>query len=95
MDAIVNAGSALTGGKAAHRRLLAYPPYPEKVRIVVELQKIAAPILKARGVAVSPWRLDEAHKAAGACQTLWQRNGTLNVQVGRTANDCHVPRVYT
>ncbi|MDD4018005.1 MAG: hypothetical protein PHV28_08670 [Kiritimatiellae bacterium] len=66
MDAIVNAGSALTGGKAAHRRLLADLPYPEKVRIVVELQKIAVPILKARGVAASPWRLDELSRTTNA-----------------------------
>jgi len=59
MDAVVSTESAFTGGKESHRRRLADLPYPEKVRIVVELQKIAAPILKARGLTVKPWRLDE------------------------------------
>ena len=57
MDAVVSTERAFIGGKVSHRRQLADLPYPEKVRIVVELQKIAAPILKARGVTVSPWRL--------------------------------------
>jgi len=36
-------------GKPLHREALRRLPLPEKVRIVVELQKIAAPILRARG----------------------------------------------
>ena len=63
MDAGVSTESAFAGGKELHRRRLADLPYPEKVRIVVELQKIAAPILKARGVTVKPWRLDEGKNA--------------------------------
>ena len=59
MNAVVSMESAYVGGKESHRRRLAELPYPEKVRIVVKLQKIAAPILKARGVTVKPWRLDE------------------------------------
>ena len=51
-------------GKAEHRRRMADLPYPEKVRIVVELQKIATPILNARGITVTPWRLDEAQESA-------------------------------
>lgn len=70
MDAGVSTGSAFVGGKEAHRRRLADLPYPEKVRIVVELQKIAAPILRARGVAVSPWRLNEATRT-----TMEKRSG--------------------
>ncbi len=57
MGTTVNTENTFIGGKEMHRRRLADLPYPEKVRIVVELQKIAAPILKARGVTVSPWRL--------------------------------------
>jgi hypothetical protein len=100
MDADMSAKHALTGGKEAHRRRLADLPYPEKVRIVVELQKIAAPILKARGVTVSPWRLDEGKNAqrstlnaqVGREGTLNVQRSTLNVQVGRSANDCQIPR---
>ena len=54
MDAIMSVETEYARGKAAHRRRLADLPYPEKVRIVVELQKIAAPILKARGVTAIP-----------------------------------------
>jgi len=43
MDAGVSTESAFTGGKELHRRRLADLPYPEKVRIVVELQKTAIP----------------------------------------------------
>ncbi len=86
MDANVSIECAFSGGKEAHRRRLADLPYPEKVRIVVELQKIAAPILKARGVTISPWRLDEGKNA---------QRSTLNVQVGRVANECPIPRVST
>ncbi|MDX9868887.1 MAG: hypothetical protein RBT78_13290 [Kiritimatiellia bacterium] len=60
----MSAGNAHARGKAAHRRRLADLPYPEKVRIVVELQKIAAPILKARGVTAIPWRLTEIPRTA-------------------------------
>lgn len=64
MDAGVSTNIASTGGKEAHRRLLSDLPYPQKVRIVVELQKIAVPIMKARGVTVRPWRLDEVTRPA-------------------------------
>lgn len=45
--------------KEARRRDLARLPYPEKVKIVVELQKMAAPLLQARGRKVQPWILTE------------------------------------
>ncbi|MDR0842580.1 MAG: hypothetical protein LBP68_04070 [Acidobacteriota bacterium] len=49
--------------KAAYRAYLRNLPYPEKVRIVVELQKIAAPILRARGRNVFVWSLDDERDA--------------------------------
>lgn len=72
MDTTINTENTFVGGKEAHRRRLVDLPYPEKVRIVIELQRIAAPILKARGVMVSPWRLDEetdAHRALSLTRT--------------------------
>ena len=77
MDATLEAKGALAGGKEAHRRRLADLPYPEKVRIVVELQKIAAPILTARGVTASPWRLDEGKNAQRSSGEREERS-TLN-----------------
>jgi hypothetical protein len=43
--------------KEARRLQLASLPFEEKVRIVVELQKIQAPILRARGIPVKVWDL--------------------------------------
>ncbi|MCL1909697.1 MAG: hypothetical protein FWG05_02040 [Kiritimatiellaeota bacterium] len=44
-------------GKPLHRKALRELPLPEKVRIVVELQKIAAPILRARGETPFIWKI--------------------------------------
>lgn len=38
--------------------------FPEKIRIVVELQKRRAPIMAQRGIATHVWRLDDAPPAA-------------------------------
>ena len=43
-------------GKPLHREALRKLPLPEKVRIVVELQKIAALILRARGETPFVWQ---------------------------------------
>jgi len=48
-------------GKPHHREALRKLPLPEKVRIVVELQKIAAPILRARGENPFVWEIEEKH----------------------------------
>ena len=45
-------------GKPRYREALRRLPLPEKVRIVVELQKIAAPILRARGQTPFIWKID-------------------------------------
>jgi len=44
-------------GKPLHREALRRLPLPEKVRIVVELQKIAAPILRARRRKPVVWKI--------------------------------------
>ena len=41
--------------KQERRQDLARLPYPEKVQVVIELQKLAATILRARGNIVKPW----------------------------------------
>lgn len=48
----------LLAAKEARRRRLAALPFPEKVRAVVQLQIMAAPILRARGKIVRVWRLE-------------------------------------
>ncbi|MCL1919522.1 MAG: hypothetical protein FWG50_00360 [Kiritimatiellaeota bacterium] len=45
-------------GKPLHREALRKLPMPEKVRIVVALQKIAAPILRARGETPTVWDIE-------------------------------------
>lgn len=48
----------LFAAKEARRRRLAALPFPEKVRAVVRLQEMAAPVLRARGRKVTVWNLD-------------------------------------
>ena len=45
--------------KDDRRRRLAALSYKEKVKIVVELQKMAAPLLLAQGKKITVWKLDE------------------------------------
>ena len=47
------------GEKTAYRAHMRDWPYPEKVKIVVGLQKIVAPILRSRGQQVFVWSLDD------------------------------------
>ena len=42
-------------GKEQRRRTLARLPYPEKVEAVMQLQEMAAAILRSRGKSVRPW----------------------------------------
>lgn len=44
-------------GKKDRRRELAKLPMPEKIRILIELQKLASPLLQARGSDKKPWRI--------------------------------------
>ena len=45
--------------KEERRRKLAALPFAEKVRIVVRLQAMAAPLLRARGKNVRVWEIDD------------------------------------
>ena len=56
MDPAVGAELArIIAAKEKRRRELAALPFPEKVRLVVRLQQMAAPILRARGRNVRVW----------------------------------------
>jgi|OpeIllAssembly_1097287.scaffolds.fasta_scaffold323222_3 hypothetical protein len=47
----------LIAAKERRRRQLAALPFPAKVRLVVRLQQIVAPILRARGRHVRVWQM--------------------------------------
>jgi hypothetical protein len=60
MDGITPEIKRLLDAKQERRRQLARLPFPEKVRIVVRLQEMAAPLLRARGKSVYVWPVDAA-----------------------------------
>jgi hypothetical protein len=47
----------LFAAREERRHKPAAPPFPEKVRAVVRMQKMAAPLLRARGRPVCVWPL--------------------------------------
>jgi hypothetical protein len=54
--------------KDAQRRRLRQLSFPEKVKVVIHLQKIAAPILAARGKTVLVWPEDGASNPVPAAR---------------------------
>jgi len=48
----------LFAAKEQRRRQLASLPFPHKVRLVVQMQQMAAPILRARGRFFRLWEID-------------------------------------
>jgi hypothetical protein len=50
----------LIAAKERRRRELAALPFPEKVRIVVQMQNMVEPILRARGRPARVWEIDES-----------------------------------
>ena len=61
MEAVdgINAEVArIFAAKEQRRQDLARLPFPEKVRAVIQLQEMAATILRARGKMVRPWDVD-------------------------------------
>jgi hypothetical protein len=59
MDTLKPEIAKLFVAKEARRRKLARLSFPEKVRAVVQLQQMAAPVLRARGRMVRVWTLDD------------------------------------
>ena len=55
MDGVNEEIARIFAAKEERRRDLARLPYAEKVQAVIELQKLAATILRARGKIVKPW----------------------------------------
>jgi hypothetical protein len=52
----------LFAAKQRRRARLAALPFPEKVQAVVRMQRMAAPILRARGKKVRVWELESSEK---------------------------------
>jgi hypothetical protein len=50
----------LLAAKERRRRQLAALPFPDKVRQVMQMQQMAAPILRARGRCIRVWHVDES-----------------------------------
>jgi len=63
MEGLTPEIARLFAAKEERRRKLAALPFPEKVRAVVCMQEMAAPLLRARGRQVRVWSF---HGPAGA-----------------------------
>lgn len=51
----------LIAAKEQRRQKLAALPFADKVRVVVQMQQMVAPVLRARGRAVRVWPLDNSN----------------------------------
>lgn len=60
MDDLKPEIARLIAAKERRRRELAALPFPEKVRIVVRMQKMVAPILRARGLPARVWEIEDS-----------------------------------
>ena len=58
LDGVSAEVARIFAAKEQRRQALARLPFPEKVRAVIQLQEIAATILRARGKHVRPWRIE-------------------------------------
>jgi len=65
MDPLRPEIARLSAAKERRRRQLAALPFPAKVRLVVCLQQIAAPILRERGRHVRVWQMGPGHSLTG------------------------------
>lgn len=66
MDGMSSEVARLFEAKEQRRQALARLPFPEKVRAVIKLQEMAAPILRARGKFVRLWQVTSASPPAQA-----------------------------
>jgi hypothetical protein len=60
MDTLRPEVARLLTAKEDRRRTLAGLPFPDKVRVVVRLQRMVAPVLRARGRDVRVWNIEES-----------------------------------
>jgi hypothetical protein len=55
LDGVSTEVAKIFAAKEERRHKLAHLPFPEKVRAVIQLQEMAAVILRSRGKVVKPW----------------------------------------
>jgi hypothetical protein len=55
LDGVNTEVAKIFAAKEERRHKLAQLPFPEKVRAVIQLQEMAAVILRSRGKVVKPW----------------------------------------
>jgi hypothetical protein len=60
MSALRPEVARLLAAKEDRRRALAGLPFPDKVRAVVRLQRMVAPVLRARGRQVRVWDIQDS-----------------------------------
>ena len=60
MDALRPEVARLLAAKEDPQRTLARLPFPDKVRAVVRLKRMVAPVLRARGRQVRVWNIEES-----------------------------------
>ena len=60
MDQLKPEIEKLFRAKEKRRSQLADMPFPDKVRAVVQLQRMAAPVLRARGKHVTVWSFNDS-----------------------------------
>jgi len=60
MDKLPPEIARIIAAKEQRRRELAALSFPEKVRVVVQLQKMAAPVLRARGLPARVWEIEDS-----------------------------------
>ena len=77
MDTLKPEIARLIAAKEQRRHKLAALPFAEKVRVVVQLQRMAAPVLRARGRAVHVWALANTD-ARHAAMTPPRRSSSRN-----------------
>jgi hypothetical protein len=80
MDGVNAELSRIFAAKEQRRHTLARLPFPDKVRAVIELQKMAATILRARGKMVRPWNVSAIRSTS-----LRRRSNEKNLSASRVS----------
>ena len=60
MDPMKDLMDEIVADKTRRRKARAALPFPEKIRILVHMQERRAPILRARGLKATVWRIGES-----------------------------------
>ena len=69
LDGVSAEIARIFAAKEQRRQALARLPFPEKVRAVIELQKMAATILRARGKMVRSWNVSATNEESPRAST--------------------------